>query len=161
MRGEALAGPACRICLTLGVAAGLTSCTQPEPHPIPLPTPTVSSPSPSRVTSPTPSAEEPELRGAEQAVSRFWRVIDRLSADPESDLTDLTSVSRGSVAAQWARNINQYRYDQVTTKGRVAVRDASATACSPWAGGPAYGHTHLGLPGPAGNLCSRLLAHVQ
>jgi ribosomal protein L24 len=53
-------------------------------------------------------------------------VIDRLSADPESDLTELTTVSRGSVAAQWARNINQYRYDLVITKGRVAVRDASA-----------------------------------
>ena len=67
------------------------------------------------------------MRRAERAVSRFWRVIDRLSADPESDLTELTTVSRVSVAAQWARNINQYRYDQVTTKGRVAVRDASAT----------------------------------
>ena len=111
--------------LTLSVAAGLTSCTEPQPQPPPSPTPTVSSPFPSRVTSPTPSAEELDLRGAEQAVSRFWRVIDRLSADPESDLTELATVSRGSVAAQWARAINQYRYDRVTTKGRVAVRDAS------------------------------------
>ena len=93
--------------LTMSVAAGLTSCTEPEPQPIPSPTPTVSTPSPIRSTSPNPSAEELDLRGAEQAVSRFWRVIDRLSADPESDLTELTTVSRGSVAAQWARNINQ------------------------------------------------------
>jgi hypothetical protein len=113
--------------LTMSVAAGLTSCTEPEPQPIPSPTPTVSAPTPSRITSPTPSAEELDLRGAEQAVSRFWRVIDRLSADPESDLTELTTVSRGPVAAQWARNINQYRYDQVTAKGRVAVRDVSAS----------------------------------
>ena len=42
-------------------------------------------------------------------------------------LTELTTVSRGSVAAQWARNLNQYRYDQVTAKGRVAVRDVSAS----------------------------------
>ena len=113
--------------LTMSVAAGLTSCTEPEPQSIPSPTPTVSAPTPSRITSPTPSAEELDLRGAEQAVSRFWRVIDRLSADPESDLTELTTVSRGPVAAQWARNINQYRYDQVTAKGRVAVRDVSAS----------------------------------
>jgi hypothetical protein len=112
--------------LTMSVAAGLTSCTEPEPQPIPSPTPTVSAPTPSGITSPTPSAEELDLRGAEQAVSRFWRVIDRLSADPESDLTELTTVSRGPVAAQWARNINQDRYDRVTSTGNVVVRKATA-----------------------------------
>ena len=66
-----------------------------------------------------------QIRKAEQAVVRFWRVIDRLSTDPESDLTRLTTVARGSVAAQWARNINQYRFDQVKAKGRVAVRDVT------------------------------------
>jgi len=48
---------------------------------------------------------------------RFWRVINRLSADPDSDLTELTTVSRGSVATQWAKNINQYRFDQVKAEG--------------------------------------------
>ena len=113
--------------LTMSIAAGLVSCSEPHPQPSPSPPPTSSSPSPSRTpTSSTPSVEELDLRAAEQAVSRFWGVIDRLSADPDTDLTELTTVSRGPVAAQWARNINQYRYDQVTTKGRVAVRDASA-----------------------------------
>ena len=81
--------------LTMSVAAGLTSCTEPEPQPIPSPTPTVSAPTPSGSTSPTPSAEELDLRGAEQAVSQFWRVIDRLSADPESDLTSSLSSREG------------------------------------------------------------------
>jgi hypothetical protein len=67
-----------------------------------------------------------KLHKAEGAVYRFWRVIDRLSADPNSDLTELTTVSRGSVAAQWARNINQYRFDEVKAEGRVAVRDVIA-----------------------------------
>jgi ribosomal protein L24 len=30
------------------------------------------------------------------------------------------------VAAQWARNINQYRFDEVRAEGRVAVRDVVA-----------------------------------
>jgi hypothetical protein len=66
------------------------------------------------------------LRKAERAVSRFWRVIDRLSADPDSDLTELTTVARGPVAAQWARNINQDRYDRLRSTGNVRVRDAMA-----------------------------------
>jgi hypothetical protein len=81
---------------------------------------------PGRTASPSPSAEELKLHKAERAVVRFWRVIDGLSADPHSDLTELTTVSRGSVAAQWARNINQYRFDGVKAEGRVAVRDVVA-----------------------------------
>jgi hypothetical protein len=41
-------------------------------------------------------------------------------------LTELTTVSRGSVAAQWARNINQDRYARVRSNGSVVVRDAMA-----------------------------------
>src|SRR5829696_3824413 len=36
-------------------------------------------------------------------------------------LTELTTVSRGSVAAQWARNINQYRYNQGSGSGTRCV----------------------------------------
>jgi hypothetical protein len=66
------------------------------------------------------------LRNAKRAVHSFWRVIDRLSANPRSDLTELTTVSRGPVAAQWAKNINQYRFEHVRAEGRVAVRDVIA-----------------------------------
>jgi hypothetical protein len=59
-------------------------------------------------------------------VVRFWRVIDRLSADPDSDLTELTTVSRGSVPAQWANNINQDRHNRVRSSGNVVIRDAMA-----------------------------------
>ena len=99
------------------------SCSSPDPQPNPLPTQVASPAVPSRTASPSPSAEEVKLQNAEGAVYRFWRVIDGLSADPNSDLTRLTTVSRGSVAAQWARNINQYRFDGVKAEGRVAVRD--------------------------------------
>jgi hypothetical protein len=112
--------------LTLSLV-GLASCSGPDPQPSISVTPVVSSPAPSRTAAPTPSADElKELREAERAVSRFWGVIDRLSADPDSDLTELTTVSRGSVAAQWSRNINQYRFDRVKAEGRVDVRDVVA-----------------------------------
>jgi hypothetical protein len=116
-----------RCALTLSVVAWLASCgAAPESSSSTSSTPTASPSSPGSTASPTPSAEELHLRKAEEAVIRFWRVIDRLSADPESDLTRLTTVARGSVAAQWARNINQYRFDQVKAEGRVTVRDATA-----------------------------------
>jgi hypothetical protein len=112
--------------LTGSIAAFLTGCTEPNSQSGVSPISPTSSPSPSRTGSPTPSAEELNLRRAERAVARFWRVIDRLSADTDSDLTELTTVSRGPVAAQWARNISQSRYDRVRSTGNVVVRDAMA-----------------------------------
>ena len=105
--------------LALSLVAGLVSCSEPDPQPSISVTPVASSPAPSRTASPTPSADEQNLREAERAVFRFWRVIDRLSADPDSDLTELTTVSRGSVAAQWARNINQY--GSIESRPRVVL----------------------------------------
>jgi hypothetical protein len=112
--------------LTAVLIVCFASCSNSGPQPSPLPTPVASPVVPSRTASPSPSAEELKLQKAEGAVSRFWRVIDRLSADPNSDLTELTTVSRGSVAAQWARNINQDRYNRVRSSGNVVVRDAAA-----------------------------------
>jgi hypothetical protein len=112
--------------LTVSIVACLVGCTESDSRPNPSPTPAASSPSPSSIAANSPSAEELNLRRAERAVARFWRVVDRLSADPESDLTELTTVSRGSVAAQWAKNINQDRYDRVRSSGNVVVRDAMA-----------------------------------
>jgi hypothetical protein len=112
--------------LTAALAVCFASCSNPDPQPSPLRTPVASPVVPSGTASPSPSSEELKLRKAERAVYRFWRVIDRLSADPDSDLTELTTVSRGSVAAQWAKNINQDRYDRVKSSGNVVVRDAMA-----------------------------------
>jgi hypothetical protein len=113
--------------LALSLVAGVgSSCSEADSQPGVSVTPIASYPAPSRTASRTPSAGEQNLREAERAVFRFWRVIDRLSSDPDSDLTELTTVSRGSVAAQWSRNINQYRFDRVKAEGRVDVRDVVA-----------------------------------
>ena len=112
--------------LTAVVVVCLAGCSNPGPQQNPLPTSVASPVAPRGTASPIPSGEAVDLRNAERAVDRFWRVIDRLSADPDSDLTELTTVSRGSVAAQWAKNINQDRYDRVRSSGNVTVRDAMA-----------------------------------
>jgi hypothetical protein len=83
--------------LTAVLVVCFASCSKPDPQPSPSPTPVASSAVPSRAASPSPAAEDVNLRKAERAVVRFWRVIDRLSADPDSDLTELTTVSR----ARW------------------------------------------------------------
>jgi hypothetical protein len=112
--------------LTAVLVVCFSSCSNPGPLPSPLPTTVASPVVPSRTATPSQSAEELKLHKAERAVYRFWRVIDRLSADPDLDLTELTTVSRGSVAAQWAKNINQDRYNRVRSSGNVVVRDAIA-----------------------------------
>jgi hypothetical protein len=81
--------------LTAALAVCFASCSNPGPPTNPLPTQVASPVVPSTTATPSPSAEELNLREAEGAVVRFWRVIDRLSADPNSDLTKLTTVSRG------------------------------------------------------------------
>jgi hypothetical protein len=112
--------------LTAALVVCLAGCSNPGPQPSPLQTQVASPAVPGRTAVPSPSAEELKLHRAQEAVVRFWRVIDRLSADPDSDLTELTTVARGSVAAQWAKNINQDRYNRIRSSGNVVVRDAMA-----------------------------------
>jgi hypothetical protein len=90
-------------------------------------------PAPSAVTtaSPTPTLtasapRDPSGVAAQAAVKRFWRVLDRLSADPRSSLTDIFTVSRGQVADQYIRNITQYRVDRVHQVGSVSVEPLSS-----------------------------------
>jgi hypothetical protein len=59
--------------LALSLVAGLASCIRAESQPSISVTPVASSPAPSRTASPTPSANEQNLREAETAVSQFWR----------------------------------------------------------------------------------------
>lgn len=122
--------------LTLFLVVATSSCTTGPPQEPTQPPTTGPSPSasvnPSATPSPggnSPSSASPSEKwiDAEQAVVRFWRVVDRLSADPNSRLEDLTTVSRGSAAAQWRQNINDYRFQRVKQTGNVLVINPSAT----------------------------------
>lgn len=72
--------------LTVCIVALLAGCTESNSRPNPSPGVVASSSAPSKTASPTPSAEAVNLRGAERAVARFWRVIDRLSAEDRRNL---------------------------------------------------------------------------
>lgn len=116
------------------VVCSVAGCTQsrlvePSPpmntaSPVASPSPSPS-PSPSLTTSKS-SPAEPKLKAAESAVVRFWRVIDRLSVDPTLKLEELTTVSRGTAAAQWRQNIREYRYERLEQTGRVVVINPKA-----------------------------------
>ena len=107
--------------LTTALAVCFASCSNPGPPPNPLPTQVASPVVPSTTATPSPSAEELKLHEAEGAVVRFWRVIDRLSADPDSDLTELTTVSRGSVAATHFEESNRIRFEPTVMAQELAT----------------------------------------
>src|SRR4051812_34902640 len=92
-------------------------------------TPGLSSPSPTP-TPTSPSPADPAEAAAEAAVVRFWKVLDRLSADPKSSLTDIFTVARGEVADQYIQNITDYRADRVRQVGSVTVETLSAERLS-------------------------------
>ena len=108
------------LCLT--ACAGGPGETQPPPATV---TPSSPSPSPTPTTA-SPSPADPSEAAAQAAVVRFWKVLDRLSADPTSDLTDIFTVARGEVADQYIQDITQDRVDQVHQVGAVSVEDLSA-----------------------------------
>jgi hypothetical protein len=118
-------------CVRLGVTLavlGLTlSCSSASRHPDPVTTPSSTAPTstPDQAVS-TPSVADPDLLQSEAAVGRFWRVVDRLSADPFTKLEALATVSRGAVNAQWHANITSYRQRQWKQTGRVSVVGPSA-----------------------------------
>jgi len=74
------------------------------------PSPAISAtPTPSASPSPTPSTVSE--RAAVDGIVRYLEVLDRLSADPESDLQELNTVASGDALAQWQFNLSRYRAD--------------------------------------------------
>ena len=112
------------LCLT--ACAGGPGETQPPPATV---TPSSPSPSPTPTTA-SPSPADPSEAAAQAAVVRFWKVLDRLSADPTSDLTDIFTVARGEVADQYIQNITEYRADRVRQVGSVEVENLSVERLS-------------------------------
>ena len=119
------------LALAVSLASGLSSCTRSDAVQPPIlpssPPATVVAPTPDSGPPPssTPSSD-PNATGAKSAVVQFWRVIDRLSSDTEAKLEVLTTVARGSAAAQWRQNIKDYRYERLRQIGRVVVLDPVA-----------------------------------
>ena len=108
-----------------------SNASSPTPSP---PSPTVSAtPTPSASPSPTPSTVSE--RAAVDGVIHFLDVLDKLSADPESDLDELNTVATGNALAQWQRNIMQYRIDgwrQVGQQGPEFLGSTPGSSASEW-----------------------------
>lgn len=108
--------------LCLAACQAGTGDTQPPPATTPP-----SLPSPTPTPTPTsPSATDPSEGAAQAAVVHFWKVLDRLSADPKSSLTEIFTVARGEVADQYIRDITQDRVNHVHQVGSVVVEDLAA-----------------------------------
>lgn len=115
----------------LAMAALLTSagCSRdsnastPTPS-TPIPTVTaISTPS----ASPSPAPSTISERAAVDGVISFLEVLDRLSADPESDLDELNTVATGNALAQWQHNIMRYRVDGWRQIGQQVPEFAGST----------------------------------
>ncbi|MGL5859297.1 MAG: hypothetical protein ACRC35_13005, partial [Angustibacter sp.] len=73
--------------MTLATAVLTSACNDPGPTPttsMTSATPTVAPPSTSATTTATPlTPAEKDLKSAEEAIGRYWGVLDELAADPK------------------------------------------------------------------------------
>lgn len=119
------------VVLALGLASGCTSGDEPGPTASSRPssgTPSSTSsarPSPSAIETPSPA--EQDLADAEEAVVRFWRVLDRVGTSTGEDPNALATVARDQALAQWQSIVAGYRSRGLVTKGVTVTHDVRAT----------------------------------
>jgi hypothetical protein len=87
--------------LTVGLAIGLAACGEDPPPPEPTPTVVAKKPTPSPSPSPSPSltADELDLKAAEDVVLAYDALLDELERDPS-----FSRISEGSLVARDAAN---------------------------------------------------------
>lgn len=112
------------VVLLLTGTLGLSACSPDEPTPTSTnsPTSTASSASPST----RPSAEVDEER-AGQTVIDLWKVIDKIGADPKSNLEEINTVARGAVNTQWTKNLFDRRVRGERFVGHTTVKVLEAS----------------------------------
>lgn len=102
----------------------------------PTATPTSSSPRSSpeaSTTSSTPTPSKPltpdqqDLRSAEEAVSKYWRVLDGAASNPNQSLNTLATVARSQALAQWQTTLTTDRAQGLTQVGLSTVKDVEAS----------------------------------
>ena len=112
--------------LALVVITATSSCTTNDPSPVSTPSSPTSITTPPPPTSTSLSPAEQDRQGAEDAVGKFWAVIDELAADPFSKLERITTVSRDQTAAQWRKNLMSDRGKGWKQVGKTTVASAEA-----------------------------------
>ncbi len=128
-----------RVVLAATAALAVAGCSggsgaPASPTPSATASPSISTtPTPPASPSPTPSSVSEVA--AVDAVVRFQEVLDRLSADPESDLTELNLVASGQSLLQWQSILMQYRAEgwrQVGEQTSTLVGSTAGSSSSQW-----------------------------
>ena len=111
--------------LALGAALALTGCTNPAPPPATSTSPAATStPAPPTSTSP---AADPQLAGAEAAVSTLWGLVDALGADPKRSLDELTTVARDQALETWRELLTSQRRQGLRQIGNILIVSSKAS----------------------------------
>lgn len=121
--------PLCRsstiVVLLVALASGCSSGGEPGPtastSPSNVSPSATSSITPSSSATPSPSQAEKDLAGAEEAVTRFWAVLDEVATSPEKDQNVLATVARAQALAQWQKLVADDRAAGLTQTGRSEV----------------------------------------
>ncbi len=115
--------------LALSACTGTSQPTQTTTGPSPSPSASTSTTVAQSTTSLSP--QELEAKAAEAAVVKFWRVVDELSADPNTSLDKLATVSRGTSIDTWAQMLTNRRGKQYRQVGDVVVASVAAKVKGP------------------------------
>lgn len=108
-------------------ALALSACNSKgstDAQPTPATTSTVSSSRTSTSTSSSPTTADPatqRAKAAEAAVPAFWRELNRITNDPNTQISGLTKVSRGAVYAQWMQSVMTFRAKRLVGTGLTEV----------------------------------------
>ena len=111
--------------LVLALALGLAGCSDPATPPVTSsPSPATSTPAQSTSTT---SAADPQLAGAEAAVSTLWGLVDALGADPKRSLDELTTVARDQTLETWRELLTGQRRQGLKQTGTISIVSSRAS----------------------------------
>ena len=113
--------------LTLAALTATSACAMNNPKV----NPSSATSATSATTAPTPSTTslspaQQDAKDAEQAIPRFWAVVDALSSDPSVSLDKLALVSREPTITTWRQLLTSHRVKQVKQIGHTTVASVSA-----------------------------------
>ena len=108
------------VAVVVACVVALAGCSADDAPPNASPTsPGLSASSGTASTSPTPTAtkslspQEKDLRSAEEAITEYWKVIDKVASNPNQSLNILATVARSQALAQWQTTLAGYRVQVV------------------------------------------------
>ena len=111
----------------LAAITAMSACATNDPKPSASTTTSATS----TTTTPMPSSTslsptEQDAKDAEQAIPKFWAVVDALSSNPSASLDKLAVVSRQPTITTWRQLLTSHRVKQLKQIGHTTVASVSA-----------------------------------